>query len=259
MDPRTWRWWTGLRTVSVANLALWCTTAAWVPLTLPQTRWQLGLAGVYTLVCGFRSFFPRVDLERTVLIDHPLSNIVLGRSAATIAEMAFTLQIALWFGDLGAQAGQVWVPTLAWSWVPLIAVAQTTCWLGVLTRNDLWHGAEESLWGVFMAGIVGAAVFVFPATRGLDAGALTVAALGALAGAFVMLALDVPMYIRRHRVAMEQGARFLGVRQGFLDAWRERRPTDAWDVWRHEVHWMTPYFSVCVWASIAMVWLSTPR
>ncbi|HEY7189620.1 MAG TPA: hypothetical protein VH436_23845 [Vicinamibacterales bacterium] len=32
-------------------------------------------------------------------------------------------------------------------------------------------------------------------------------------------------------------------------------PDVAWDVWREEVAWMTVYFSVGVWTSLAMVLL----
>jgi len=39
-------------------------------------------------VCAYRSILPRIDLERYCLFDTPWSNVVLGRSAATIAEVS---------------------------------------------------------------------------------------------------------------------------------------------------------------------------
>ena len=95
IDPQTRRWWTALRGVSLLNIGLWLGVVWAVDLELPYRRAQLVLSGVYTWVCAFRSFYPRVDLERTVLVDHWLSGIVLGRSAATLAEMCFTLQLTL--------------------------------------------------------------------------------------------------------------------------------------------------------------------
>ena len=97
MDARTWRWWSFLRGVSLLNLGLLGLTAATQVWSV-----QLACAGIYVGVCAFRSFWPRIDLERTVLVDHPLSAIPLGRTAATIAEVAFTVQLALFLTDAGA-------------------------------------------------------------------------------------------------------------------------------------------------------------
>ncbi|MDF1660711.1 MAG: hypothetical protein P1V97_03010, partial [Planctomycetota bacterium] len=141
MDKKTWIWWTGLRSVSLFNIGLLVTTVCLAPDT---TNGDIHLicAAIYTVVCAFRSFFPRVDLERTVLIDHPLSSIALGRSAATVAEMAFALQCAVFAASLSPEFR--WIPFVL---IPLIAIAQLCCWAGVLTLNHLWHAGEEILWG----------------------------------------------------------------------------------------------------------------
>ena len=246
MDPETWRWWTLLRATSVLNLLLLGWTAATVPLDGPNRAVQLTCATIYVLVCGFRSFWPRVDLERTVLVDHPLSSIALGRTAATVAELVFTLQCALFVHGLGAHA-------VAWSLVPLIAVAQGCCWLGVLTQNHLWHAAEEALWAVMMAML--AVVFISAAPGAAPAAALILGVVGCFAGAFVMAGVDIPMYVARWRSESAAGRRYLTVRAGFADALHRRVPTGAWAVWRREVPWMTPYFSAAVWLSLGMVWL----
>jgi len=36
---------------------------------------------------------------------------------------------------------------------------------------------------------------------------------------------------------------------------RDVRATSEWDVWREEAPWMTLYFSIGVWTSLAMVLL----
>jgi len=36
---------------------------------------------------------------------------------------------------------------------------------------------------------------------------------------------------------------------------RDVRATSEWDVWREEAPWMTVYFSIGVWTSLAMVLL----
>ena len=256
MDPQTWRWWTLLRGCSVLNIAAFLATAGVLAGQVSGTQAiQLACAGIYVAVCAFRSFWPRVDLERVVLVDHPLSSIVLGRTSATIAEMAFTVQCALFVADLAVRT-QLPFGGVAWVLVPLIAVAQLACWLGVVTLDHRWHAVEETLWGIAMALLTG--VFGWSLTV-LDGGWIGIVGLGlvgSLAGGFVMLALDVPMYVRRAREERAAGKPVLSVAMGFSDALVRREPTGSWDVWKHEVAWMTPYFTGCVWLSIALVWLS---
>lgn len=248
MDKKTWIWWTGLRLVSVLNLAFLIVTLALAPES-PQRFTHLICASLYTLVCGFRSFFPRIDLERAVLIDHPLSSIALGRSCATVAEMAFTVQCAVFAAGLGEAFH--WVPAVL---IPLIAIAQCCCWAGVLTLNHLWHAAEEVLWGLSMGLLATVFALSLPG-EGIYKTLLPLAILGCAAGAFVMLVLDVPMYVKRRRQAIAAGEKTLGLGEGFRDAMKRREPTGDWEFWKHEVAWMTPYFSACVWLSIAALWL----
>ena len=59
---------------------------------------------MYVGVCGF-SLFPRVDLERRCLWDTWLSAIQRGRTAATIAEVCFALQRALFVRRLSEITG----------------------------------------------------------------------------------------------------------------------------------------------------------
>ena len=47
----------------------------------------------------------------------------------------------------------------------------------------------------------------------------------------------------------------LSLATGLRDSQSRRHPTLAWHVWREEVPWMTLYFSIGVWTSLAMVLL----
>lgn len=248
MDKNTWVWWTGLRIVSVLNIGLLIITVSFAPET-PNGLTHLICAAIYTVVCAFRSFFPRVDLERTVLIDHPFSSIVLGRSCATVAEMAFTVQCAVFAASIATH--NHWVPYVL---LPLIAVAQLCCWTGVLTLNHLWHAAEELLWGAAMILLAFVFIWALPGS-GIFAVLLPLGIVGCAMGGFVMLILDVPMYFKRRREAIQGGEKVFGIVEGFRDATTRREATGDWSVWKHEVAWMTPYFSACVWLSIAAVWL----
>lgn len=74
---------------------------------------QLALSGVHVLVCAYRSVLPRVDLERQVVVDTCLSNIFLGRAAATVAEICFAIQLGLLVHQLGVHASLSWVQRAA--------------------------------------------------------------------------------------------------------------------------------------------------
>lgn len=253
-DAPTRRWWTLLRAGAALNLALLAATAALSGPRDATHQAQLALATVYTLVCAFRSWRPRVDLERWVLVDHPLSGIVLGRAAATVAELAFTAQCALFVAELGRQGGPAWLVPLALAMVPLIALAQGCCWLGVLTLDHGWHAAEEALWALFMGLLAAAFVAAWPGAGRVGPVVLALAVVGAAGGAFVMVGLDIPMYLRRRRAERQAGRRPLSVGEGFVDALRRRVPVGDWATWRAEATWMTPYFTAAVWISLAMVW-----
>ena len=59
------------------------------------------------------------------------------------------------------------------------------------------------------------------------------------------------MYVGRRRAwALENR---LPLAAGLRDCGGRREPTRAWEVWRKEVAWMTLYFSIGVWTSLAMV------
>src|SRR5262249_20121200 len=107
---RRLRLWLGLLAALAAlNGAIWI----WVARSASQTPYaqtQLLLSGVYVGVAGFRSLFPRVDVERMCVWDTWLSAIFLGRTAATIAELCFALQCALFVHRLAEIVG---MPLLA--------------------------------------------------------------------------------------------------------------------------------------------------
>ena len=42
------------------------------------------------------------------------------------------------------------------------------------------------------------------------------------------------------------------LRKECWDVWARRVVTHDWNVWKHEVAWLTGYFSVAVWTSVAM-------
>jgi hypothetical protein len=252
-DWRLRLWLGSLIALAAFNAGLWI----WIALSAsPGSRYteiRLLLSGVYVGVCGFRSLFPRVDLERVCLWDTWLSGIVLGRTAATIAEICFALQCVLFMHRLSDMTGMRMLDAGAYAFIPLAILAELVCWYAVLSLNHIGHAIEESLWALLMlilAAMLGMAAFVVepPLRSMLKAGFLIYGV-----GATLTMAFDVRMYVRRWRL---DGT---GLRLSFVTGLRDihyrRHATSAWEVWREEAPWMTLYFSVGVWTSLAMVLL----
>ncbi len=68
-EQKTLIWWRILCSLAVLNLLLWGVLSQAVDTSLSYVRWHLILSGIYTAVCAFRSFLPRIDLERYCLVD----------------------------------------------------------------------------------------------------------------------------------------------------------------------------------------------
>jgi hypothetical protein len=252
VDRKLMLWLGSLVGLAAFNVVLWIWIAGSMALRTPYAEIQLVLSGVYVGVCGFRSLFPRIDLERVCLWDSWLSAILLGRTAATIAELCFALQCGLFVERLSEITGMPILRVGALAFVPLVILAELVCWYAVLSLNHIGHAIEESLWALLM--LLLSAAFGTPAlvSQGplrlmLMAGCVVYGIGGALT-----MGYDVRMYIRRWTTAA--GVR-LTFATGLRDSRRRRHPTLAWEVWREEVPWMTLYFSIGVWTSLAMVLL----
>jgi hypothetical protein len=259
-------WWTVLCAVAVINACVWHRTAQWVArqsatadaLVGRFRKRQLWLSAVFVLGCGFRSLIPRADVQRFGLIDSWLSSALIGRSVATAAELCFAAQWALLLHAAARGVGSRFGVAVAWLVVPLVAVAEVCSWSAVLTTCYLGNVAEESLWALAASLLVAAGLIVWARRRPARGPFLAAAlALGILYIIF-MLSFDIPMYISRWRADEIRGREYLALGQGLSDAWSRRVVTFSWEEWRAEIPWMTLYFSVCVWWSLALVHAPRP-
>jgi hypothetical protein len=254
-------WWTGLCGVSVVNLCGWRASAAALERrklfvhedAYRHQRLQLLLSAVYVLGCGFRSILPRADVQRIGLVDSWLSSVMVGRSVATVAELCFVIQWALMLRGVARECGATSVMAIARLLVPLIVVAEICSWYAVITTCYLGNAIEESLWAISATLAVVGCITVWPRCHRVHRPWLVAAVvLGAAYVAF-MVAVDVPMYLSRWLADEASGRAYLTVLQGLEDVWARRHVTFAWDEWHTEIPWMTLYFSVAVWCSIALV------
>lgn len=252
---KTYLWWAFLCVMALINIGVW-TWAVIVHSELQYFSWtQPVLSGVYVFVCAFRSFLPRIDVERYCLFDNPLSSVMLGRTLATIAEISFSVQCTLLIYQLGQSLDMQSIEYMAYSIVPIIVLAQISCWYATLSLNHFWHSVEEAAW-VVMVTIAAVAftvgLFMLSGTLKLI---MLVGIISCVGSAFIMLFLDIPMYLSRKNDPHQQVIPILTVSAGVRDAARRRIKTSDWGVWKNEAVWLSSYFTFGVWLSISMVFV----
>mmetsp|Transcript_16885 Transcript_16885/g.30273 ORF Transcript_16885/g.30273 Transcript_16885/m.30273 type:complete len:281 (-) Transcript_16885:1148-1990(-) len=254
-DPeKTYVWWKLLCGIATTNILLWIWTYANThqDQLSGYRKFHLILSGIYTFVCAYRSVLPRIDLERYCLFDTQFSSVVLGRSAATVAEISFAIQIALLIHEWSVDYDHPVAKTFSFFIPPMLTLAQCFCWMGVVTKNHVFHAIEESLWAIAFTGILAVtAVFAYEGYDQIYRLALVGAVMSTVYVAF-MVTVDVPMYLGRWRREKIKKVQYTSPIDGFWDAWSRRHVTDDWQVWKSEVAWLTGYFSLAVWTSIAI-------
>ena len=252
---KTYLWWKFLCVTAVFNIGVW-SWAIYVQSDLQNFSFaQPVLSGIYVFVCAFRSFLPRIDLERYCLFDHPLSSVMLGRTLATVAEISFSLQCAILIYDLGVFVQSPLIMLVAYSLLPIIVFAQISCWYAALTLNHFWHGIEEAAWVLMIllaAGCLAAGFFMLSGVHQVLMGIGIVSCLGS---AYIMLFMDIPMYLARKQKSSQAAQKYLSVGAGIKDAISRRVMTSDWGVWKKEVVWISTYFTFGVWLSIGMVFV----
>jgi len=257
-NPLAW-WWALLTVVSVANIAGWFVVYRQLhgqPDSglgdTPDIELMLLLCAAYVFGCAFRSVLPRADVQRICLFDTWLSSVVVGRTVATVAEIAFVAQWAIILHQLGTMTGADTTLNAAWIIVPLIIIAECFSWYAVLTTHYLHNAIENSLWAVafFIIGI--GLCRLLPEFDGPARVVLAIAITGIAGYLAFLIMIDVPMYLSRWRAGVAAGSKLLRPLEGLRDV------STRWVVnhdlveWKDEIAWMSLYFSAAVWASLAL-------
>src|SRR5262249_40242540 len=222
------------------------------PASSSDIQLMLLLCAAYVFGCAFRSFLPRADVQRICLFDTWLSSILVGRSVATVAEICFALQWVIILRQLGEVAGADTAVNAAWVIVPLILIAECCSWHAVLTTNYLGNAVENSIWAVAFL-IVGVALCrLLPEFTGPVRWALLFAIAGIAFYLAFLVTVDVPMYLGRWKAGREDGSKLLGLLEGLRDVRTRWVVTHDIAHWKGEIAWMSLYFSMAVWASLAL-------
>lgn len=253
------RWWGMLTLVSGANIAVWFVLYRQLhgqpigsPASAAGVELMLALSAAYVFGCAFRSILPRADVQRICLFDTWLSSVFVGRSVATVAEIAFAAQWAVILHQLGTITGAGTTVAAAWLIVPLIVVAECFSWHAVLTTKYLNNAIENSIWAVVFF-IIGAGLCrLLPEFDGAARAILIVTIVGIAFYLAFLMTVDVPMYLNRWRADVADGNPLLHWLEGLRDVRTRWIVTHDHAEWKEEMAWMALYFSFAVWSSLAL-------
>jgi len=257
-NPVTW-WWGMLTLISGVNIAVWFRLYGELHQqpasgsgSAPGIEIMLLLCAAYVFGCAFRSFLPRADVQRICLFDTWLSSVVVGRSVATVAEIAFAAQWAIILYQLGAMTGAETTVNAAFVIVPMILIAECFSWYAVLTTHYLGNAIENSIWAVafFIVGI--GLCRLLPEFDGEVRVILVVTIIGIAGYLAFLMTVDVPMYLSRWRTEVGDGSTLLRPLEGLRDVSTRWVVTHDIAEWKDEIPWMSLYFSAAVWASLAL-------
>src|SRR6266404_4227980 len=257
-NPLAW-WWGLLTVVSGANIAGWFLLYRQFH---EQPTGGLGstsgielmllLCAAYVFGCAFRSLLPRADVQRICLFDTWLSSVFVGRSVATVAEIAFAAQWAVILHQLGTITGADTTVAAAWVIVPLIVIAECFSWHAVLTTKYLHNAIENSIWAVVFF-IIGLGLCrLLPEFDGAVRAILVVTIIGIAFYLAFLMTVDVPMYMNRWRANVADGNALLHPLEGLRDVRTRWIVTHDIAEWKEEIAWMSLYFSLAVWSSLAL-------
>jgi hypothetical protein len=241
-------WWLFLCAVSVLNVLAWLYSGLRLQRRralisgegFAARRLQLILCAGYVFGCAFRSVLPVYDVPRIGLSDTWMSNVLVGRSVATIAELCFVGQWALLLREAAHGTASAFGKWSAKALVPLIVVAELFSWYSVL-------------WGSSAALLVASLVSIWPRIAVPLRPLLALWCAAGVAYVGFMFLVDVPMYWSRWMADEAGGRAYLSISQGVIDAAQPTLVSHRWEDWRSEVVWMSLYFSVAVWLSLGLV------
>jgi hypothetical protein len=249
-------WWGFLLVVSAINIALWLLLHR-----RHRKQARCGLLGIELLVllcavyvfgCAFRSVLPRADVQRICLFDTWLSSILVGRSVATIAEICFIIQWAVVLHHLAILARSNAARNISFGIVPMIVFAEMFSWYAVVTTDYLGNAIENSLWAVTFLLIGGALLQLLRRFHGLFKVALGATVIGVACYLAFLVLIDVPMYFHRWQADLTSGKELFGLFAGLHDLTTRWAVTHDIVHWQDEITWMSLYFSVAVWSSLAL-------
>lgn len=229
------------------------------------------LAIPFIFQTSFRSIFPNEYVNRQVLLDNPLSSILLARCLATVGELCWITQISLALRqiltDLQPRGRRTQnshsQPLAVVATLPLLFISLAECcsFYGTATTDQAGFAFEESLWGMSFTCFTPVAVVLFlachnlPPTSEARSAVLFTGVLAVFGIIYVPWEFldNVPRLFSDWEADQEAGKSYISFLPGLEDAATTRHPTSNLEDWKGDLFWRTAYFSLCVWSSILLM------
>lgn len=236
------------------------------------------LALPMVVVCAWRSVFPNLYAERITWYDSWVCSILVARMLATIAEVCWVAQVALALAfverqlqlhpgasaDLTCTCWSKLTRTAAVAMVLCIIIAELCSDYATITGDRIGFFLEEALWGVTFTMAfpvllrLAMAVHKLPnAERKGGCGNASVYAKIAAAASFFYIVWQWTFHVPPLHAAWQQqqqdGDVFSDFGQGFVNALEDRNCSHDYNDWSGSLVWLSGYFTLCVWSSIALV------
>ena len=241
---QVWIWWGLLSIIQIFNFK----HAVWEYMISRKYNKYVSSkrALLYTSVCAFRTFLPRQDVSKTCLFDTYLSSIFIGRSLATIAEIAFIKQLYNF-------SNSVLNLKLSYNIVYAIYLAEVFSWLGTLTENQIFNTSEEITWTITISYTLykNLLTAMFSSKDYMSHRVLRLYYISIIFQMFYiagMLTYDIPNYITN----WENSNTTYTIKEGFYRSLECQSISRDYQDWKIHIGWMTPYFTIAVWYSILM-------
>jgi len=253
-------WWVVLCVTTVVNVSAWGVSAwllarrrlQWPAEVYRTRRLMLWLAAVYMLGCAYRSVLPMIELPRICLFDLWISRSVISRSIATVAELAFALECALLLREAGGAFSSRFTSLVSRVVIPAIVLAELFCWFAVLSTSYLAHALENATWTLTAVLAVAAFASLWPRAAKQERRFLAAATVSGTGYVLFMVVYDVPMYLSRWQASLAAGGELRPLLEGMSASLQRCVVEHDWAVWRDDAIWLTGYFTLAVWISIAM-------
>ena len=253
-------WWLALSLVAVFNMYAWTLSARHLAVSGAKSpgddanrQLMLWLSAAYVFGCAFRSLLPMIEVPRICLYDVWISRVAVTRTIATVAELCFAAQWALLLREAGAETGSKFASLISRLLVPIVIVAELFCWSAVLTANYLAHALENAHWALAGALVTAALINLWPRVENTAKRILVAAIASAVGYVMFMVVHDVPMYIARWQAAVASGHQGRPWLEGLQLSVEHCIVQHDWLAWREDAVWLSLYFTVAVWISIALV------
>lgn len=196
--------------------------------------------------------FARADVTRICLFDTWVSSVLVGRSVATVAEVCFAIQWATTLRQLAQSVQSDWVQNISNTVIPLIILAECSSWYAVVATSYLGNTVENSIWAVTFVLIMTALLRLTVEFHGIARLGFAAAIVGIASYVAFLVIIDVPMFFARWQIDATSGEQLLDLGSGFHDLATRWVVTRYIADWRNEIPWMSLYFSVGVWSSLAL-------